>query len=104
MLILTRKRGENLVLDGQIVVRILDIRGDGVQLALESPDEVSASRQEQGPTPPDRSPAAAVDEDDQDDACTPGLDDYALDCANPEAGALWQQFVADRGWLLEVEE
>jgi len=46
MLVLTRRTGENVVIDGRIVVRVLRIDGDGVKLGIEAPAEVSVHREE----------------------------------------------------------
>ena len=46
MLVLTRKVGENVVVDGRIVVKVLRLDGDGVKLGIEAPAEVSIHRQE----------------------------------------------------------
>lgn len=112
MLILTRKPGENIVLDGNIVVRVLGFRGDGVELALDVPDDVSVCWQQHGafdprplfaPTTAD-SNAGAADSAEESDDLTEGLDDYALECSDPEAHERWQRYVADRGWLLDVDD
>jgi carbon storage regulator len=46
MLILTRKVGENVVVDGRIHIKVLRLDGDGVKLGIEAPAEVSIHRQE----------------------------------------------------------
>lgn len=46
MLVLSRKRNEKIVIDGQIVVTVVDIRGDKVRLGIEAPKEVSIHRSE----------------------------------------------------------
>lgn len=46
MLVLTRRTGENVVIDGRIVVRVLRVDGDGVKLGIEAPTEVSVHREE----------------------------------------------------------
>jgi carbon storage regulator len=46
MLILSRKPGETVVIDGQIRVRIIRVEGDVVKIGIEAPDEVSIHRQE----------------------------------------------------------
>ena len=40
MLLLTRKPGDQIVIDGRIVVKVLDIQGGRVQLGIEAPKEV----------------------------------------------------------------
>ena len=46
MLILSRKPGETLVIDGRIHVKVLRVEGDVVKLGIEAPLEVSVHRQE----------------------------------------------------------
>lgn len=46
MLVLSRKRNEKIVIDGQIVVTVVDIRGDKVRLGIEAPKDVSIHRSE----------------------------------------------------------
>jgi carbon storage regulator len=40
MLLLNRKVGDAIVIDGRIVVKVIDIRGGRVQLGIEAPKEV----------------------------------------------------------------
>jgi carbon storage regulator len=46
MLILSRKPGESIVIDGRIVVKIIRLEGDIVKLGIEAPKEVPVHRQE----------------------------------------------------------
>lgn len=47
MLVLSRKAQESLVIaDGQIVVTVLEIRGDKVRLGIDAPREISVHREE----------------------------------------------------------
>jgi carbon storage regulator len=46
MLVLTRSVGEELVIDGRIRVRVADIKGGRIKLAVEAPREVGVRRQE----------------------------------------------------------
>lgn len=46
MLVLSRKRDESIVIDGNIVITIVDIRGDKVRLGIEAPSTVPVHRQE----------------------------------------------------------
>ena len=46
MLVLSRKRDERIVIDGNIVVTVVDIRGDKVRLGIEAPKDVSIHRSE----------------------------------------------------------
>ena len=40
MLLLTRKAGDQIVIDGRIVVKVIDIQGGRVQLGIDAPKEV----------------------------------------------------------------
>jgi carbon storage regulator len=46
MLILSRKSGESIVIDGQIVVKVVRVEGDVVKLGIEAPSEVPVHRKE----------------------------------------------------------
>ena len=49
MLVLSRKKNEDIVMpttDGQIVVRLLEIRGENVRLGIEAPREIEIFRGE----------------------------------------------------------
>lgn len=46
MLVLSRARGEQIVIDGNITVTVLEIRGDKVRLGFDGPTEVPIHRQE----------------------------------------------------------
>jgi carbon storage regulator len=46
MLILSRKLGESIVIDGRIVVKILRVDGDLVKVGIQAPAEVPVHRQE----------------------------------------------------------
>ena len=46
MLVLTRKIGEKIVIDGQIVVKVLEVKGNQVRLGLEAPLNVTIKRAE----------------------------------------------------------
>jgi carbon storage regulator len=46
MLILSRKLGESIVIDGRIIVKILRLDGDLVKVGIEAPAEVPVHRQE----------------------------------------------------------
>ena len=46
MLILTRKAGQNLVIGDNIIIKILEIKGDAVKIGVEAPKEVAVNRQE----------------------------------------------------------
>ena len=46
MLILSRKTGETVVIDGRIRVKIVRMEGDVVKIGIEAPSSVSIHRQE----------------------------------------------------------
>jgi carbon storage regulator len=46
MLVLSRKKNEQIVIDGNIQVTVLEIRGDRVKLGFVGPDGVAIHREE----------------------------------------------------------
>lgn len=46
MLVLSRKRDEQIVIADHITITVVDIRGDKVRLGIEAPRDVSVHRQE----------------------------------------------------------
>ena len=46
MLVLSRKKSESIVINDNIVVTVVDIRGDKVRLGIEAPKEVTVHRSE----------------------------------------------------------
>jgi carbon storage regulator len=46
MLILSRKPGESIVIDGRIVIKIIRLEGEMVKLGIEAPRDVPVHRQE----------------------------------------------------------
>lgn len=46
MLVLTRKSGEELIIDGCIRVKVIDSRGGRIKLGIEAPRNVRVTRQE----------------------------------------------------------
>ena len=46
MLILSRKPGESIVIDGRITVKVVRLEGDLVKLGIEAPIEIVVHRQE----------------------------------------------------------
>lgn len=49
MLCLTRKTGERIVINENVVVRVLEIRGGRVRLGVEAPQDVPVRRSELKP-------------------------------------------------------
>ena len=46
MLVLSRHRDEKIIIGDNIVVTIVDIRGDKVRIGIDAPSEVTVHRQE----------------------------------------------------------
>lgn len=46
MLVLSRKRNEAIVINGQITVCVVDIRGDKVRIGVDAPRDVRVDRME----------------------------------------------------------
>ncbi len=46
MLVLSRKRDEKIVIDGNIVITVIEVRGDKVRLGIQAPADVPVHRQE----------------------------------------------------------
>ena len=67
MLVLSRKRNEQIVIGENIIVTVVDVRGDKVRLGIEAPAQVPVHRQEvydairRNATNGDGPPAAAAE-------------------------------------------
>ena len=46
MLVLSRQRDESIIIGDNIIITIVDIRGDKVRLGIEAPTEIPVHRQE----------------------------------------------------------
>ncbi|MEZ5321037.1 MAG: carbon storage regulator CsrA [Microthrixaceae bacterium] len=46
MLVLSRKSGESIVINGNITVTVVEIRGDHVRLGIDAPREITIHREE----------------------------------------------------------
>lgn len=46
MLVLSRKRNESIVINGNIIVTLVDIRGDRARLGIDAPSDVTVHRLE----------------------------------------------------------
>ena len=46
MLVLTRKKNEKIVIDENIIITIVDVRGDKVRIGIDAPDHILIHRQE----------------------------------------------------------
>lgn len=51
MLVLTRKLNETIVIDGNIRMTVVSIRGNQVRLGFEAPHRIGIYREELGPLP-----------------------------------------------------
>ena len=49
MLVLTRKLDESIVIDGQITVTVLKVKGNTIRLGIEAPNQVPVRRGELQP-------------------------------------------------------
>lgn len=62
MLVLRRKKDEKIVIDGNIVITVLEVRKNTVRLGIEAPEEILILRSELiVPLPPDDSGATNSD-------------------------------------------
>ncbi len=55
MLVLSRKNGESIVMDGGITVQVIKVKGNCVSISIEAPREIQIRRGEL--TPKSREPA-----------------------------------------------
>ena len=46
MLVLTRKKGQSIVIDENIEITIIDVQGDQIRLGIDAPKSVSIHRKE----------------------------------------------------------
>jgi carbon storage regulator len=46
MLVLSRKKNESIIINDDIVVMVVDVRGDKVRLGIQAPREVAVHRRE----------------------------------------------------------
>ena len=46
MLVLSRQRDQSIIIGDNVVITIVDVRGDKVKLGIEAPREISVHRQE----------------------------------------------------------
>ena len=46
MLVLSRKKNESIVIDNDITIVVVEIRGDKVRLGVDAPNEIPVHRQE----------------------------------------------------------
>jgi carbon storage regulator len=65
MLVLSRKKNESIVINNDIIVTVVEIRGDKVRLGIVAPKEVPVHRQEvfeaiHGKPPTDPTPSTVV--------------------------------------------
>lgn len=75
MLVLSRKKNETIVINSDITVTVVEIRGDKVRLGIVAPKEVAVHRQEvyeaiHGKDAPDPPPPAPVMVDEKPDQAT----------------------------------
>jgi carbon storage regulator len=46
MLVLSRKKGQSLLIAGNTVLRVLEVKGNQIRLGIEAPDDVAVMRAE----------------------------------------------------------
>jgi carbon storage regulator len=46
MLVLTRKKGQSIVVNDNIEITVLDVQGDQIRIGIEAPKEISVHRKE----------------------------------------------------------
>jgi carbon storage regulator len=46
MLVLTRKTGESIIIDKDIVLTVLEVKGDKIKVGIEAPSEIKIYRKE----------------------------------------------------------
>lgn len=46
MLVLTRRPGEAIIINGDIIVRVLQINGNQIRLGIEAPENINIVREE----------------------------------------------------------
>lgn len=46
MLVLTRRPGESIVVGNQVVITVLEVRGDQIRIGIEAPREIQVHREE----------------------------------------------------------
>jgi len=46
MLVLSRKKNESIVIDGEVTITVVEVRGDKVRLGIEAPREIPIHRSE----------------------------------------------------------
>jgi carbon storage regulator len=56
MLVLSRRSGERIIIDGRITIVVVEVRGRHVRLGIEAPKDVSVRREELAA---DKKPVAA---------------------------------------------
>ena len=65
MLVLSRKKNESIIINDNITVTVIEIRGDKVRLGIEAPKDIPVHRREvyeaiHGQDPPPPRPASAT--------------------------------------------
>lgn len=46
MLVLSRKKGESIVINNDVIITVVEVRGDKVRLGIQAPRDVPVHRQE----------------------------------------------------------
>jgi carbon storage regulator len=61
MLVLTRNRGEGIVIDGVIRIQVMQSKGSRVRIGIEAPDSMQILREELLPAGPPQNPVVPID-------------------------------------------
>lgn len=46
MLVLSRKKNESIIINDNVVITVIDVRGDKVRIGIEAPRDITVHRQE----------------------------------------------------------
>lgn len=65
MLIITRRRGEKIVLGDEVVIEVIEVSGSSVRIGIEAPRSLAVYREEIWQSIKDENAAAAMTEPEQ---------------------------------------
>ncbi|WP_436526037.1 carbon storage regulator CsrA [Actinoplanes sp. HUAS TT8] len=79
MLVLTRRAGESVMIGDEVVITVLEARGDVIRLGIQAPRDVQVHREEVYRELQEANRAAASPTDEAVDALTRLVNDKAVD-------------------------